>query len=241
MPPSPWLKGATISATPYKAPGDARRAFEKGLAAQKSGNLAEARQSFQKAVALYPKYAIAWFQLGNVLQKENDKDAAYKAYTEATVVDPKFLPPFLSLSFLAYKAENWRDVRELTAHVLDLDRVNYARVSGDVLDLDSVNYTDAYFYNAVANYKLNHFDDAEKSGLKAERLGLRGHYPQLHLILSDIFARKSKYGAAIAEIQSYLQEAPVSSYAEQAKERLARYEQLNASASSSVPAKPDQN
>ena len=224
-------KGATVSALPYKLPNDARRAFEKGLAAQKNGNLANARQYFQKSVDLYPKNAMGWFQLGTVLQKQDDKEGARKAYTQATVADPKFLPPFLSLSHFAYRAEDWRELRELTAHILDVDPVNYARVTGDIVDLDSLNYTSAYFYNAVANYKLNRFEEAEKSALKAERLGLRGHSAQLHLILADTFAKKANYSSAIAQLQSYLQEAPESKLAVQARERLAHYEQLNASAS----------
>src|SRR5262249_42142357 len=159
-------KGATVSANSYKVPAKARKAFEQGFAAQKSGKLADAQQYFQRAVEIYPKYVIAWFQLGSVLQKENDTNGARKAFTEASTIDSKYLPAFLSLSILAYKAENWQEVRELTAHILDLDPLNYARVRGDILDLDFLNYADAYFYNAVANYKLNHLEDAEKSAIK---------------------------------------------------------------------------
>src|ERR1700686_3706817 len=38
------IKGMTLSAAPYKAPGDARRAYEKGLEAERKGRLADARQ-----------------------------------------------------------------------------------------------------------------------------------------------------------------------------------------------------
>src|SRR6266404_8871825 len=58
------IKGMTLSAVPYKAPRDARRAYEKGLEAERNGRLADARQYFEKAVEIYPKYAHAWFQLG---------------------------------------------------------------------------------------------------------------------------------------------------------------------------------
>jgi len=66
-----------------------------------------------------------------------------------------------------------------------------------------LNYADAYFYNAVANYKLNKIEAAEKSGLKAEHLDLVTRFPQLHLLLAEIFAQKGNYDRAISEIQTY--------------------------------------
>src|SRR6266403_5407700 len=230
------IEGTTLSAIPYKAPKNARKAYEKGVQAEKNGKLADAHKYFETAVEMYPSSANAWFQLGSVLQKENEKDAARKAYTQATTVDSKFLPPYLSLASMAFETGNWTEVRDLTGHILDLDPLNH--VSGYILDLDPVNYADAYFYNAMANYKLNKFEDAEKSGLKAEHVDLRTHFPQLHLLLAEIFARKNNYAMAIAQIQTYLALAPHAKDAGQAREQLAKLEKLNGSASTSE--KPDQ-
>jgi tetratricopeptide (TPR) repeat protein len=230
------VKGATLDATPYKAPKEARKAYEKGLDAEKKDKLADAQKYLETAVQLYPKSANTWFQLGTVLQKENQQDAARKAYTQAITVDTKFLPPYLSLASMATQAGNWTEVRDLTAHILDLDPLN--RVSGYILDLDPMNYADAYFYNALANYKLNRFADAEKSGLKAEHLDLRTRFPQLHLLMAELFARKNDYALAIGEVQTYLALVPHAKDEFQAREQLAKFEKLN----SSVPTteKPDQ-
>src|SRR5207253_2574269 len=92
------IEGMTLSATPYKAPKDARRAYEKGLQAERNGKLADARKYFETAVALYPSSANAWFRLGTVLQKEKQKDAARQAYTQATTIDTTFLQPSLSIA-----------------------------------------------------------------------------------------------------------------------------------------------
>ena len=70
------------SATPYLA--HARTAYEKGLQAQRNGKIADARKYFETAVAIYPAFVNAWYSLGTVLQKENQNDAARKAYTQAT-------------------------------------------------------------------------------------------------------------------------------------------------------------
>lgn len=223
------VEGMTLNAAAYKAPSEARKAYEKGLKAEKNNRLDEARQSFEKAVKIYPKYASAWFLLGSVLQRENQNDAARTAYTQATTIDTKFLPPYLSLASMAYQAQNWTEVRDFTGHILDLDPLNYARISGDILDLDPMNYAQIYFYHALANYKLNKIEEAEKSGLRAERLDLRTHFPQVHLLLAEIFARKKNYASAVAEMQTYVDLASPDKDLAAVRERLAELEKLNAS------------
>ncbi|HUL17550.1 MAG TPA: tetratricopeptide repeat protein [Terriglobales bacterium] len=230
-------EGMTISAIPYKAPANARKAYEQGLGNERNGNLIKARKNYEKAVEIFPSYASAWFQLGTVLQKENQENAARAAFTQATTVDTKFLPPYLSLALMALEARNWKEVLTLTDHILDPDPFNH--IAGYIVDLDPLDYTAAYFYNSVANYKLNNIEPAEKSARNAERLDLRTRFPQLHLLLAEIYARKNNYGSAISEIQTYLQLVPQSKDRDQVREWQAKLEKLNDPVPTS--GKPDQN
>lgn len=222
------VKGLTLNAAPYNAPKDARKAYEKGLDAQRHGKLADARQYFEKAVEIHPKFTSAWFQLGAVLQNLAQKESARLAYTHATEIDSKFLPPYLSLAAMAYEAQDWTQVQNLTNHLLDLDPLKYASVKGYIVDADPLDYAEAYFYNSVANYKLNKIEAAEKSGLRAERLDVRPRFPQLHLLLAEIFALKKNYATAISETRIYLEFAPHAKNADQVRNRLAELEKLNA-------------
>ncbi len=231
------IEGTTVSAIPYKAPKGARRAYEKGVQAEKNGKLAEAEKYFKTAVQIYPSAVNAWFQLGTVLQKQNQRDAARKAYPQATMIDTKFLPPYLSLASMAFETGRWTEVLDLTVHIMNLDPLNDAAVAKYILDLDRLNYADAYFYNAVANYKLNKIEAAEKSGLKAEHLDLVTRFPQLHLLLAEIFAQKGNYDRAISEIQTYLELVPQAKEAEQIREKLTKLEKLNSGVPTSE--KPD--
>jgi len=221
------VDGSTVSAIPYKAPKEARRAYEKGIEAEKKAKLADAQKYFEAAVKIYPDSANAWFQLGAVLQKENQPDAARKAFTQATTIDTKYLPPYLGLASLAYETQNWAEVLDLTNHILGLDPLNRAAVVNYILDLDPINLGDAYFYNAMANYKLHKVADAERSGLQAEHLDLRTHFPQLHLLLAEIFAAKSQYGMAIAQMENYLALVPQAQDADHVREQLAQLQKLN--------------
>lgn len=233
------IKGMTLSAQPYKAPPNARKAYEKGLDAENKGKLAEAHKYFEQAVTRYPKYASAWFQLGMLFERENQKDSARDAYTHSTASDMQFLPPFLSLASLAFQEGDWPAVLQYTRHILDLDPFNYGETNSYVLDLDELNPAAAYFYNAVANYNLNRLEEAEKSALKAERADLLTKFPQLHVLLAEIFTRKRDYPLAILELRSYLELVPHAKDADLIRQRLAKLQELNRSPSATE--KPVQN
>ncbi|MGB2667041.1 MAG: tetratricopeptide repeat protein [Candidatus Acidiferrum sp.] len=233
------VKGATISAAPYKAPANARKAYEKGLQAEKNGKLADARKYFEQAVDLNPSYASAWFRLGTVFEKGNETDSARAAYTKASVIDTHFLPPYLSLASLAYQAQDWTGVLQFTGHVIDVDPLSYGDESVYVVDLDEWSPADAYFYNAVANYKLDRIEAAEKSAVKAEHVDLLMRAPELHLLMAEIFTRGNNYDLAIAELQTFLELAPHAKDRDLVREQLAKLEKLSHSTPSAD--KPVQN
>jgi tetratricopeptide (TPR) repeat protein len=226
------VEGMTLSATPYNAPKDAVKAYEKGSEAERNGQLANARKYFEQAVQIYPEYASAWFKLGSILQKDHQNEAARKAYMQATTINPKFVPPYLFLAEIAVDSQNWTEVLQFTGRILELDPLNKTNITGYIVDLDPVNYAEAYFYNAVANFKLNHIDEAEKSALLAEHIDLRTRFQeQLHLLLAEVFTRKENYAAAVLELRTYLELAPQAKDADQVRERLAKLEKLSSAAS----------
>src|SRR5437667_3784108 len=129
---------------------------------------------------------------------------------------------------MGYQAESWAYDLKHPGYIMDLDPFKQQAAAGYMMGLDALDYTEAYFYNAVANYKLNKIEDAEKSALKAEHLDLRNRFPQLHLLLAEILARKNNYAMAILETKTYLDLAPQAKDADQVREKLAKLEKLNA-------------
>jgi TolA-binding protein len=82
-------EGVTISATSVAAPPAAQKAFEKGRERERKGKWDEARQSFEKAVQIYPQYAEAWFELGRVQVQTNDFEGGRHSFSQAMAADPK--------------------------------------------------------------------------------------------------------------------------------------------------------
>lgn len=225
------VTGNTVDVRSYNAPNDARKAYAKGLDAEKNGKLANARESFEKAVQIYPRYTNAWFHLGSVLEKDNQKDAARTAYARATTIDTRFLPPYFSLAVMSAEEENWNEVLTFTEHIMSLDPLKQAGAKEYVVELDPMNFGEAYFYNALANFRLNKIDEAEKSAVKAEyHADPRGRFPQVHLLMAEIYYRKGSYATALSEMQSYLELVPQGKDNGQIRERLAKLEKLNTAA-----------
>ena len=221
------VDGATLSATPYKAPKAAWKAYERGIEAEKKSDFVKARANFEEAVRIYPTYAAALYHLGNLSLKNNQKDQARDSFTRATAADPKYLPPYLSLALLAYNAEIWNEVLKLTGHILNLDPTH--DMAGYVLDLDQQGFAQAYFYRAVADYHLQKFAEAEKSAIKAVHLDLPTSFPQVHLLLAQIYTRKLDYQSAINEMRNYLELAPNANDVDAVRQQLVKLQQLNAS------------
>lgn len=218
------IEGTTLNAAAYKgAPKEAITAYEKGVQAERNGKLAIAQRHFEKAVEAYPRYAHAWFQLGRVLQKENDREGARTAYSRALTMDDRFLAPHVALASLAVEDGHWKEVLSFTAPILALDP--FKNVTGYTMELEPFNYAETYYYDAVANYELRKFEDAERSALKAEQLFARA--PQLHLVLGKIFERKQNYASAISELKIYLALLPRAENAEQIRQHLAELERQN--------------
>ena len=208
------VEGNTLNAAAYRAPKEAIKAYEKGLSAERGGKSEDAKKYFLKAVEIYPKYSSAWYELGKVRRTENDRDGAKAAFTQATETDKKFVPPYLALTTMAYAAQDWPEVLRLTDKVIEMDPTGHTEVTGYVLDMDPVNAGQAYFYNAM----------------KAEHVDLTTHFPELHLLLAEIFSEKGNYAGAIGEIETYMELVPGAKDQALLQQKLAKLEELNGSA-----------
>jgi tetratricopeptide (TPR) repeat protein len=187
------VEGTVFSALAAQAPKDARKAFEKGNDLLKKKKTEEAQKEFLKAVSIYPKYTTAWYELGRVYELDNKPEDARKAYGEALAADAKYVNPYRRLATIAFKEQKWPEVAEVTDKVLKLDPISYA---------------DAYFYNAVANYYMKNYDQAEKSARESRKIDSRNQIPMTSNLLGHILIEKQDYAGAAAQLRDYLKLVP---------------------------------
>jgi tetratricopeptide (TPR) repeat protein len=203
------VDGLTVSATTALAPKDARKAYEKGLEAAGKKNPDEAQKDFEKAVAVYPKYAAAWFALGQINEQRDHSEEARKAYDQSIAADSKFVPPYERLSFMALKESKWQELADTTDHMLQLNPYDYP--SG-------------YYLSSVANLQLQHLDVAEKNAREAIRLDPLKKNARVHYVLGLILAQKREFTASAESLQTFLNAEPSAPDADIVRKQLEKVE-----------------
>jgi tetratricopeptide (TPR) repeat protein len=206
------VEGQLVSVTALAAPKDARKAFENGRQAVKANRPEDARKDFEKATALYPRYAAAWCELGKLRIEGRQLEEAGRLFETAIRADPKYLDPYLQLAALQAVARQWPQLVQTTAAALRLDAHDYPQ---------------AYYLNALANFNIQNTDAAENSAREAERLDPRHRFPGSWQVLARILEIRRQFVEAAAQMREYLRLAPRAPDAAAVRTRLAEIEKLS--------------
>jgi tetratricopeptide (TPR) repeat protein len=205
------VPGTTISLSSAMAPKDAKKAMEKGQNAVKKDKWEEARKEFQKAVEIYPKYAVAWVELGSVQQHLNDGDGARKSYAAALEADGKLVTPYLALASMSAREQKWQEVCDQTDRVLNLNPLDFPQ---------------AYLLNSMSNYYLKKLDVAEKSAREGLNHDAEHRFPKMNEVLAAVLIQKQDLAGAAEQFRQYLRYSPAGSDTEAARKQLARIEKV---------------
>jgi tetratricopeptide (TPR) repeat protein len=204
------VDGLTVSATTALAPKDARKAYEKGLQAAAKKNPDEAQKDFETAVATYPKYAAAWFALGQIDEQRDHTEEARKAYDQSITADSKFVPPYERLSFIALSESKWQELADMTNRMLQLNPYDYPS---------------AYYLSGVANLQLQHLDVAEKNAREAIRLDPLKKNARAYYVLGLILAQERQFTASADSLRTFLDADPQAKDAELVRKQLTQVEE----------------
>jgi tetratricopeptide (TPR) repeat protein len=205
------VEGFTFSMTGASAPKDSRKAYEKGLDLVKKKKYQEAAVQLRKAVDTYPKYALAWFELGRAYEAQKMTAEAKEAYEQSVGCDAKFVNPHLQLLQLAVNGRDWSQIAERSDIVLRLNPFNYPQI---------------WYMNGAANYNLKKLDAAERSAREALKLDVNHGNPRISRLLGIILADKGDYPGALAQMQGYLSFAPDAPDIEVVRKQIAELERV---------------
>jgi len=200
------MEGVTSSTTSASAPKEAKKSFDRGIAASKKGKPDEAAKEFDAAVKAYPQYADAWYELGRARLEMKADDPAREAFARAMEIDAKLTGPWVELGLMAGQKHDWAESAKY------LDRA---------LQLDPEDYPTAWFADAVANYNLKKLDVAETGVREALKRDAQHANPKIEYVLGMILGDKGDYPGAAAALQAYLKYAPNAPDAERVRGMLA--------------------
>jgi tetratricopeptide (TPR) repeat protein len=205
------VEGLTISATSAAAPGKAKKEFQKGREDGAKAKWDSAQQHFAKAVEIYPKYAVAWNELGRVQLRNNDVAAATTSFQHAIEADASYVSPYGGLADIAVKAQQWKQLVDVTDKLLALNPVSFP----------------AYWYdNALGHLFLKNLDDAEKSAMRGLSADPQHQVPRLEYLLGMILAQKRDYPGALTHVQNYLRLSPNAQDRETVEKQVAELQRL---------------
>ena len=207
------VQGTTISITTAEAPRSAQKNFDKGVQAARKGNFEDAEKRFVMATGEYPKYAVAWFALGQAQEQQNRPDDARKSYLAAVEADKHYVSPLDQLALLAAHDNKWDET------------VSYSK---RVIELNPVEFPSAYWYNTVANYNLNKDEEALKSGKALLKIDTQHRFPEANRLMAELSLNGKDYAAAADYLKAYLAQVPNAKDADALKRQLLQIEQARA-------------
>ncbi len=208
------VEGLTISATTAMAPKDAKKAFDKGRESLQKGKAEDAVKHLEKAVDIYPKYAIAWNELGRLRLSLGQKLEAQTAFQNAIQADSHYVNPYEGLAQIAALDKNWKEVAQVTDRVLRLNP-----------DLPLAQYL-----SAVANLDLHNFDAAGRSADALVKMNAGETNPRVYHVVGLIQAQRGEYAPAAVNLQKFIDVAPPGSSVELAKKQLSAIQKRAAAA-----------
>ena len=185
--------GSTVSYSQLAAPPVARKEFLKGVQSLQAGKWTIAEASFRKAIVAFPDYALAWDELGYVLEKLGKLSEASDSYSKALAIDGRLFSAYARQAILEAGQQHWDQV---------------AATTDAAIKLDPFDWPDLFFYNAVANFNLGRLEVAERSAKRAivSDTGIR--LPRAHYVLGKILAARGDYRESVDEMSKYLDLLP---------------------------------
>jgi tetratricopeptide (TPR) repeat protein len=187
------ITGTTMSITTALAPKRAQKDYERGMELVSKGKFLDAERSLQEAATLYPNYALAWFAIGQLQQRDGKLTDAKRSYQTAVRADTRYVSPYVALAQMAGQQKNWDEVLGYTKQTLSLN---------------SVEFPSAYWYDAVANFQLSKWDDAQRSLTELLKLDSTHRFPDAEGLMGRILLEKGDLSGAADHMRIYLQLNP---------------------------------
>lgn len=198
----------SVSIAEINVPKKAQDEMKKGVEAFDRGDLDKARQRFQKAVSIYPRYARAYYNLAILTLKTNDPKAAADLFGKAIQTDDKYLPAYIGLSRLEVQEKRYTEAESLLAKVMLLNP----------------GIPEAVALLAAAEYGNKEYDKALADAQRVHTMPDHERFANVHLLAGQILEMRNRNREAIAEYRAFLNEAPESSQASSVQKAVADLE-----------------
>jgi tetratricopeptide (TPR) repeat protein len=202
--------GSSFSSTTESAPPDALKEFDKAHNDDLDKHFDSARHHLQKAVSIDPKFAEAWYHLGQLDEKDNPQDAL-AAYEKAAAADPSYISPYEPIAELSALQKNWQAVTDATNQALKLNPAGTPRI---------------WYFNAVGNLNLGNRSQAETSAETSLSMDPSHRAPNTEQLLAVMLAGRGEYAGALEHLRHCLTYMPPGPNVDVVKHQIAQLEKV---------------
>jgi Tfp pilus assembly protein PilF len=198
---------ATVSATYLSIPDRATKEYEEAQRCLTRGDSACASAHLERAVAVAPRFTVAWNQLGTIAYQVHQYTDAETDFREALETDPDAFEPLVNLGGVLLNLDRPREA-------LGYNQSAVQRRPNDALANSQLGLT--YF-------ELNDMERAEISLKVAIHLD-PAHFSHPQLTLAEIYLRRGERAAAVEQMRDFLKRHPDSAQAMRVRGEIAELE-----------------
>jgi Tfp pilus assembly protein PilF len=198
---------ATVSATYLSIPDRATKEYEEAQRCLTHSDSACASAHLERAVAVAPRFTVAWNQLGTIAYQARQYTDAEADFRKALETDPDAFEPLVNLGGVLLNLDRPREA-------LGYNQSAVQRRPNDALANSQLGLT--YF-------ELNDMERAEISLKVAIQLD-PAHFSHPQLTLAEIYLRRGERAAAVEQMQDFLKRHPDSAQATRVRGEIAELE-----------------
>ncbi len=200
--------GTNVSEAAMRIPAPARKEFDAGMTSLASDPRASIAH-YERAVALYPKYAEAYVMMTLAYLRLNQPDNAADAVGKAIEADPKFSKAHTLRGRLLLEKRDFKNALAAFEESLRLDPQGW----------------DAHFELARCYYNMGKMSEALEQAQRARDLSQAN--TMTRLLLADIYLKQGQRREALAELEALVKADPSNPVIPRVRQKIAELRKLN--------------
>jgi tetratricopeptide (TPR) repeat protein len=191
-----------VSASDLGIPARARKEFDKANEFLAKRDLAQALQKLNKAITIYPSFALAYNNLGVIYARLGELKREQEALEKSISINDHLALAYVNLGRMSIGASDFSSAETALNKASALDPTEPVTL----------------LLLAYAEFMNQRFDDSLATTRKAH--GLQGHPAFAHRVAARALERKGAIAPAIAELRLFLKEEPSGPQADAARSEL---------------------
>jgi len=206
---SQWARNAAfVSVGDLGVPSNAAKEFEKANRLIARQDWSKATERLDKGLALYPKYAAGYNNLGAVYSRMGKNAEAREVLQKAIALDDRLAPAYVNLGRLCFLEKDYAGAENFLTKA---QRLAPAANADELLLLAYAQLTDQHLEQALATARQGHLSQFNQHAF-------------LHLVAARAYELQHKIADSVGELETYLREEPNGVQADKVKQALATFQ-----------------